>query len=98
MYTTYGSYGSSYGLLESGSNVWSIIALVLAIVGVVIAFVVQAKNNAGVSGGDNTTTTTTTAEKTTIGTITNTTSTAVEIEWRLDTPVRNDIYEYIVNG
>ncbi len=28
----------------------------------------------------------------------NTTSTAVEIEWRLDTPVRNDIYEYIVNG
>lgn len=28
----------------------------------------------------------------------NTTSTAVEIEWLLDTPVRNDIYEYIVNG
>lgn len=28
----------------------------------------------------------------------NTTSTAVEIEWRLDTPVSNDIYEYIVNG
>ena len=28
----------------------------------------------------------------------NTTSTTVEIEWRLDTPVRKDIYEYIVNG
>ncbi len=28
----------------------------------------------------------------------NTTSSAVEIEWILDTPVRNDIYEYIVNG
>jgi hypothetical protein len=27
----------------------------------------------------------------------NTTSSAVEIEWRLDTPVRRDIYEYIVN-
>lgn len=38
MYTTYGSYGSSYGLLESGSNVWSIIALVLAIVGAFLAY------------------------------------------------------------
>ena len=28
----------------------------------------------------------------------NTTSSAVEIEWVLDTPVRNDLYEYIVNG
>ena len=28
----------------------------------------------------------------------NTTSSAVEIEWLLDTPVRNDIYEYITNG
>lgn len=28
----------------------------------------------------------------------NTTSSAVEIEWLLETPVRNDIYEYIVNG
>ena len=28
----------------------------------------------------------------------NTDKTAVEIEWRLDTPVREDIYEYIVNG
>ncbi len=27
-----------------------------------------------------------------------TTTTAVEIEWQLDTPVREDIYEYIVNG
>lgn len=24
--------------------------------------------------------------------------TAVEIEWLLDTPVREDLYEYIVNG
>lgn len=28
----------------------------------------------------------------------NTDKTAVEIEWSLDTPVREDIYEYIVNG
>ncbi|MCI8410036.1 MAG: DEAD/DEAH box helicase [Lachnospiraceae bacterium] len=28
----------------------------------------------------------------------NTNKTAVEIEWRLDTPVREDIYEYILNG
>lgn len=28
----------------------------------------------------------------------NTTSSAVEIEWVLDTPVRSDLYEYIVNG
>ncbi len=28
----------------------------------------------------------------------NTTSSAVEIEWILDTPVRNDIFEYVVNG
>ena len=28
----------------------------------------------------------------------NTTSSAVEIEWLLETPVRNDLYEYIVNG
>lgn len=28
----------------------------------------------------------------------NTTSTAVEIEWILDVPVREDLYEYIVNG
>lgn len=28
----------------------------------------------------------------------NTDKTAVEIEWRLDTPVREDIYEYIING
>ncbi|MGN1276864.1 MAG: DUF3427 domain-containing protein, partial [Floccifex sp.] len=28
----------------------------------------------------------------------NTKSTAVEIEWNLDVPVRKDIYEYIVNG
>lgn len=27
----------------------------------------------------------------------NTTSQAVEIEYRLDTPVRKDIYDYIVN-
>ena len=27
----------------------------------------------------------------------NTTKTAVEIEWELDTPVREDLYEYIVN-
>lgn len=30
--------------------------------------------------------------------MTNTEKTAVEIEWILDTPVREDIYEYIVNG
>lgn len=30
--------------------------------------------------------------------MTNTDKTAVEIEWLLDTPVREDIYEYIVNG
>lgn len=30
--------------------------------------------------------------------MTNTDKTAVEIEWVLDTPVREDIYEYIVNG
>lgn len=30
--------------------------------------------------------------------MTNTDKTAVEIEWILDTPVREDIYEYIVNG
>lgn len=28
----------------------------------------------------------------------NTDKTAVEIEWALDTPVREDIYQYIVNG
>ena len=28
----------------------------------------------------------------------NTDKTAVEIEWKLDTPVREDIYQYIVNG
>lgn len=28
----------------------------------------------------------------------NTDKTAVEIEWELDTPVREDIYEYIVNS
>jgi hypothetical protein len=31
-------------------------------------------------------------------TMTNTTKTAVEIEWILDVPVREDIYEYIVNA
>ena len=31
-------------------------------------------------------------------TMANTEKTAVEIEWVLDTPVREDIYEYIVNG
>lgn len=31
-------------------------------------------------------------------TISNTDKTAVEIEWKLDTPVREDIYEYIVNN
>ncbi len=30
--------------------------------------------------------------------MTNTDKSAVEIEWQLDTPVRQDIYEYIVNG
>ena len=28
----------------------------------------------------------------------NTDKTAVEIEWALDTPVREDIYEYMING
>ena len=28
----------------------------------------------------------------------NTDKSAVEIEWALDTPVREDIYEYIING
>ena len=28
----------------------------------------------------------------------NTDKTAVEIEWVLETPVREDIYQYIVNG
>ena len=28
----------------------------------------------------------------------NTTKTAVEIEWILDVPVREDLYQYIVNG
>jgi len=31
-------------------------------------------------------------------TMTNTEKTAVEIEWILDVPVREDIYEYIVNS
>ena len=31
-------------------------------------------------------------------TMPNTDKTAVEIEWYLDQPVRDDIYEYIVNG
>lgn len=31
-------------------------------------------------------------------TMPNTDKTAVEIGWALDTPVREDIYEYIVNG
>ena len=31
-------------------------------------------------------------------TMPNTNKTAVEIEWYLDQPVREDIYEYIVNG
>ena len=30
--------------------------------------------------------------------VANTDKTAVEIEWALDTPVREDIYEYIING
>ena len=30
--------------------------------------------------------------------MTNTDKTAVEIEWILDTPVREDVYEYIVRG
>lgn len=30
--------------------------------------------------------------------MTNTNKTAVEIEWMLDTPVRDGIYEYIVNN
>jgi hypothetical protein len=28
----------------------------------------------------------------------NTTKTAVEIEWMLDVPVREDVYQYIING
>lgn len=28
----------------------------------------------------------------------NTDKTAVELEWKLDTPVREDIYQYKVNG
>ena len=31
-------------------------------------------------------------------TMQNTDKTAVEIEWILDTPVREDIYQYIING
>lgn len=31
-------------------------------------------------------------------TMPNTDKTAVEIEWLLDRPVREDIYEYIING
>lgn len=31
-------------------------------------------------------------------TMANTTKTAVEISWQLDVPVREDVYEYIVNG
>ena len=31
-------------------------------------------------------------------TMPNTNKRAVEIEWKLDTPVREDIYQYIVNG
>ena len=31
-------------------------------------------------------------------TMPNTDKTAVEITWALDTPVREDIYQYIVNG
>ena len=31
-------------------------------------------------------------------TMTNTNKTAVEIEWVLETPIREDIYEYIVKG
>ena len=31
-------------------------------------------------------------------TMPNTNKTAVEIEWYFDQPVREDIYEYIVNG
>ena len=30
--------------------------------------------------------------------MTNTEKTAVEIEWILETPVREDVYEYIVRG
>ena len=30
--------------------------------------------------------------------MTNTDKTAVEIEWILETPVREDVYEYIVRG
>ena len=35
---------------------------------------------------------------TNVCTMPNTTSRVVEIEWKLDKPVRNDIYEYLVNG
>ena len=31
-------------------------------------------------------------------TMPNTNKTAVELRWTLDVPVREDIYEYIVNG
>ena len=31
-------------------------------------------------------------------TMTNTEKSAVEIEWILDTPVREDVYEYLVRG
>ena len=37
-------------------------------------------------------------EETTRFTMANTEKTAVEIEWILDVPVREDIYEYIVNA
>ena len=36
--------------------------------------------------------------KTQVFTMPNTDKTAVEIEWFLDTPVREDIYQYIING
>lgn len=42
---TYGSYGSSYGLLNAGSDVWSIIALVLAIIGAFLAYFLFVKPN-----------------------------------------------------
>lgn len=41
---TYGSYGS-YGLLNAGSEVWSIIALVLAIIGAFLAYFLFVKPN-----------------------------------------------------
>jgi len=34
----------------------------------------------------------------TMFTMSNTNATAVEIEWALDVPVREDIYNFIVNG